>query len=125
MPSSATPRPSEVRMRYFHAASSARGFPPKPTSSADAAVVASTRSSRLVTQAPQGSRVARSELGEDPFVEHGGDDRYERQVEGHPQLDRGRRSARQPERSERKPVLAQHDAQDLKERCPPRGRGSD
>ncbi len=44
MPSSATPRPSEVRIRYFQPASSARGRPLKPTSSADAAVVASTTS---------------------------------------------------------------------------------
>src|SRR5205085_2742544 len=44
MPSSATPSPSEVRIRYFQPASSARGLPLKPTRSADAAVVASTRS---------------------------------------------------------------------------------
>src|SRR5439155_6103955 len=43
-PSSATPRPSEVRIRYFQAASSACALPLKPTSSAEAAVVASTRS---------------------------------------------------------------------------------
>ena len=44
IPSSATPRPSEVRIRYFHAASSERALPLKPTSSADAAVVASISS---------------------------------------------------------------------------------
>ena len=44
IPSSATPRPSDVRMRYFHPASSARALPLKPTSSADAAVVASMSS---------------------------------------------------------------------------------
>ena len=44
IPSSATPRPSEVRMRYFQPASSARARPLKPTSSAEAAVVASIAS---------------------------------------------------------------------------------
>ncbi len=44
IPSSATPRPSDVRIRYFQPASSARALPLKPTSSADGAVVASTRS---------------------------------------------------------------------------------
>ena len=44
MPSSATPSPSDVRIRYFQPASSARGLPLKPTSSAEAAVVASTSS---------------------------------------------------------------------------------
>ncbi len=44
IPSSAKPRPSEVRMRYFQPASSARGLPLKPTRIADAAVVASTSS---------------------------------------------------------------------------------
>ena len=44
MPSRATPRPSEVRIRYFQPASRARRLPLKPTSSAEAAVVASTRS---------------------------------------------------------------------------------
>ena len=41
MPSSAMPSPSDVRIRYFQPASSARAFPLKPTRSADAAVVAS------------------------------------------------------------------------------------
>ena len=44
IPSSATPSPSEVRIRYFQPASSARALPLKPTSSADGAVVASTSS---------------------------------------------------------------------------------
>ena len=44
IPSSAMPSPSEVRIRYFQPASSARALPLKPTSSADAAVVASISS---------------------------------------------------------------------------------
>ena len=44
IPSSATPSPSDVRTRYFQPASSARALPLKPTSSAEAAVVASTSS---------------------------------------------------------------------------------
>ena len=39
-----TPSPSDVRTRYFQPASSARALPLKPTSSAEAAVVASIRS---------------------------------------------------------------------------------
>ena len=38
------PSPSEVRIRYFQPASSARARPLKPTSSAEAAVVASIAS---------------------------------------------------------------------------------
>ena len=44
MARSAIPSPSDVRIRYFQPASSARGLPLKPTSNADAAVVASTSS---------------------------------------------------------------------------------
>jgi len=57
--------------------------------SAGTATTSSARSSRLVTQAPQCGRVARAELGEDLLVEHRGDDRHERQVEGYAQLDSG------------------------------------
>ena len=45
------PRPTEVRIRYFHPASSAPALPLKPTSSADVAVVASM-SSQAVPRLP-------------------------------------------------------------------------
>ena len=44
IPSNATPRPSDVRIKYFQPASSARARPLKPTRSAEAAVVASITS---------------------------------------------------------------------------------
>src|SRR5487761_1289633 len=76
--------------------------------SAGIVTTSSARSSRSVTQAPQRGGVASTELGEDLFVEHRGDDCDECQVEGHAQLDRGRRSPRQLERRQREPVLAEH-----------------
>ena len=60
MPISAMPRPSEVRMRYFQPASSARAFPLKPTSSAEAAVVASIRSQAAPRFPASGTRGAPS-----------------------------------------------------------------
>src|SRR5215204_4891007 len=61
--------------------------------SAGRAITANARSSRLVTQRPQGRAVGGAELREDPLVEDDRDHGDEHQVQGDAELDRDRRTA--------------------------------